>query len=263
MLALILAASLSNPWALQTSRAPGAPDAIGAYSAGCLQGSMPMPVDAPTYQLLRPQNHRHFGHPNLIHYLQHLVTSAHNAGLPPLLIGDMAMVKGGPFTSGHRSHQSGLDADLWFRFAQPRLSSSALRNPQPLDMVAANNREVSKSFTRKQALLLQLAASAPEVERIFVHPAIKQALCVQTRGDRQWLRKIRPWFGHRAHFHVRLNCPSGSHDCQSQKPIPYGDGCGSELQSWFQGPTEVTANPKANPLPELPDRCMQLLNHAS
>lgn len=132
----------------------------------CLQCRLPARQYAnagrcPNLSVATPAESPPFGHPNLIHYLQHLVTSAHNAGLPPLLIGDMAMVKGGPFTSGHRSHQSGLDADLWFRFAQPRLSSSALRNPQPLDMVAANNREVSKSFTRKQALLLQLAASAP------------------------------------------------------------------------------------------------------
>ena len=170
------------------------------------------------------------------------------------------MVKGGPFTSGHRSHQSGLDADLWFRFAQPRLSSSALRNPQPLDMVAANNREVSKSFTRKQALLLQLAASAPEVERIFVHPAIKQALCAQTTGDRSWLHRIRPWFGHRAHLHVRLQCPNGARDCQAQKPIPPGDGCDAELKSWFSGPTEVSSSSKPKPLPILPLRCEQILS---
>lgn len=260
MYSLLLLAVLSNPWPAQTTRAPGVADPIGSYSAGCLQGSVAMPAHSPDYQLLRPQNRRHYGHPNLIRYLQHLVSAARKAGLPSLLIGDMAMIKGGPFSSGHRSHQSGLDADLWFRFAQPRLSNKQLQQPQALDMVAANNRVVSKAFSRQQALLLQLAASAPEVDRIFVHPAIKQALCEQSRGDRQWLRKIRPWFGHRAHFHVRLHCPAGALACTPQKPIPWGDGC-QEVASWFDGPTEVTSHPKPSPLPALPARCMQMLGH--
>ena len=43
------------------------------------------------------------------------------------------------------------------------------------------------------------SSSAPrpirEVERIFVHPAIKKALCQTKDTDRKWLGKVRPWLG--------------------------------------------------------------------
>ena len=55
-----------------------------------------------------------------------------------------------------------------------------------------------------------------EVARIFVHPAIKKALCEGASQDRSWLRKIRPWWGHHYHFHVRLKCPSGYAGCKNQ-----------------------------------------------
>ncbi|MFO1072825.1 MAG: penicillin-insensitive murein endopeptidase [Geminicoccaceae bacterium] len=46
------------------------------------------------------------------------------------------------------------------------------------------------------------ARAVPEVERIFVHPGIKQALCAQAGGDHAWLAKVRPRYGHDAHFHA-------------------------------------------------------------
>jgi penicillin-insensitive murein DD-endopeptidase len=259
MVHLLLVMALSNPWSMMTTPAAGRPEPLGSYSAGCLQGSQHFPRQDDGYQLLRPSQHRDYGHPILINYLHELVSRAQAKGLPPLLIGDMAMVRGGPFTSGHKSHQNGLDVDIWFRFAQPRLSKSQLEKPTPLDMVKTDNQYVSAAFTDKQRILLQLAATDPRVERIFVHPAIKRALCEQTTGDRSWLHRIRPWFGHRAHLHVRLRCPNGAYECKPQKPIPAGDGCGAELMSWFSGPTEVSTSSKPQPLPELPARCNLML----
>jgi len=61
---------------------------------------------------------------------------------------------------------------------------------------------------------------------------IKQALCQQSPGA-PWLRKLRPWWGHDDHFHVRLRCPPGDTECQVQEPIPSGDGCGADLAWWF------------------------------
>jgi len=70
--------------------------------------------------------------------------------------------------------------------------------------------------------LIKRAASYPEVDRIFVHPAIKNVLCGQAGEDRSWLAKVRPWWNHYYHFHVRVACPPGG-----------DDGCGEELTNRY------------------------------
>ena len=102
----------------------------------------------------------------------------------------------------------------------------------------------------------------PAVARIFVNPAIKQALCREAGSDRAWLAKIRPWWGHNYHFHIRLSCPSGDPECRSQTPPPPGDGCGRELDWWF---TDEALHPAPSPPPrplrlaDLPHACAALV----
>ena len=60
------------------------------------------------------------------------------------------------------------------------------------------------------------AASYPEVERILVNPGIKKKLCDTVNGDRGWLRKVRPFWGHDYHFHIRIGCQPGSTGCKAQ-----------------------------------------------
>eukprot|EP01031_Cornospumella_fuschlensis_P016827 gene16827-20572_t len=59
-------------------------------------------------------------------------------------------------------------------------------------------------WTPSHARLIMLAASYPQVERVFVNPAIKKKLCDTWTGDRSVLGKIRPIYGHDAHFHIRM-----------------------------------------------------------
>jgi penicillin-insensitive murein endopeptidase len=66
-------------------------------------------------------------------------------------------------------------------------------------------------------------------------------------------------------MHVRLACPAGSTSCAPQDPPPEGDGCGSELASWFkdtswtkEGPTPYKPE-TALKLDALPGECRQLL----
>ena len=59
-------------------------------------------------------------------------------------------------------------------------------------------------------------------------------LCEQAGNDRAWLSKVRPWWNHYYHFHVRVKCPPGATDCESQKPLSGDDGCGQELTNWFE-----------------------------
>ena len=92
--------------------------------------------------------------------------------------------------------------------------------------------------------LLKRAASYPEVERILVNPGIKKKLCDTVTGDRSWLRKIRPFWGHDYHFHIRIGCQPGSPNCKGQEATPDDDGCGKPLAWWF---TEEPWRPNKNP----------------
>ncbi|WP_024873273.1 penicillin-insensitive murein endopeptidase [Tolumonas lignilytica] len=258
----ILIAAMSNPWTQQTTPSHGPAEAIGGYAAGCLQGAIELPEHGLGYQILRPQEKRYFGHPIMEQYVLDLARQAKKVGLPDILVGDMAMAKGGPFPTGHRSHQSGLDTDFWFRFAKKTLSSTERNHIEPLEMVDFKSNHVNKNFGQQQITLLKLAAQDPRVERIFVNPPIKQAMCEQyAASNPAWLGKLRPWFGHSAHFHVRLHCPVGSKDCEPQKAPPPGTGCGYELQSWLTKPAMISSTPAPNPIPKLPGRCELLLSN--
>src|SRR4029078_7405384 len=89
-------------------------------------------------------------------------------------------------------------------------------------------------WTPLHTKLIKRAASYPQVARIFVHPAIKKVLCEQAGKNRAWLSKVRPWWNHYYHFHVRLTCPPGADGCENQKPAADEDGCGTELANWFK-----------------------------
>lgn len=258
MLQWMLIAALSNPWSIQHIPSDGDAEAIGGYAAGCLQGAVSLPIHGNGYQILRPTQQRYYSHPVLKQYVLDLARQAKKAGLPDILVGDMAMAKGGPFSSGHRSHQTGLDTDIWFRFTNKKLTTAQLNSLQPVNMVNFKKNRVTNAFTDEQATLLKLAAQDPRVERIFVNPPIKLAMCEQFKlGANPWLGKLRPWFGHSAHFHVRLHCPLGSKDCEPQKPVPSGNGCGDELHSWLSNAATVSSTPQPNPMPALPGRCTQ------
>lgn len=258
MLHWMLVAALSNPWTTQLIPSHGDAEAIGGYAAGCLQGAVPLPLQGSGYQVLRPNQHRYYSHPVMKQYILDLARQAQKSGLPDILVGDMAMAKGGPFKSGHRSHQTGLDADIWFRFANKKMTTTQLNTIKAADMVNFTKNHVNQLFTNQQIDLLKLAAQDPRVERIFVNPPIKQAMCDTFKPEQNpWLGKLRPWFGHSAHFHVRLHCPVGSKDCEAQKPVPSGDGCGAELLSWLDKPATVSSTPVENPIPALPGRCTQ------
>ena len=156
--------------------------------------------------------------------------------------------------SGHASHQVGLDADIWLTQMPPRLLSADEREKlSAVSMLTPDTLSVDpKKFTPAQFNIIRLTAQQPQVERIFVNRAIKKALCEDASGDRGWLSKVRPWWGHDFHFHVRIACPADSADCKPQAPPPAGDGCGAELQSWYAPPPPKPTKP-AKPKPPAPE----------
>jgi len=197
---------------------------IGLYSRGCLAGAVALPVTGPSWQVMRLSRNRNGGHPRLVAYLERLAKDARSVGWSGLLIGDLSQPRGGPMPTGHTSHQVGLDADIWLTPMPNRL----LMRQEREDMMAVSmlrdplNVDLSR-WTPLHTRLIKLAASYPEVERIFVHPAINQVLCDQAGRDRAWLSKVRPWWGRHYHFHVRIACPPGDAYCRGQAPVAGGD----------------------------------------
>lgn len=246
--------------------APLAARSIGSYARGCLAGAVALPVDGPAWQVMRLTRNRNWGHPNLIAFLERFAGDARAGGWPGLLVGDMAQPRGGPMTTGHASHQIGLDADIWLTPMPDRtLTGDERETMSAVSMLKPGTREIDPDrWSESRVTLIRQAASDDAVARIFVNPAIKKALCDGTpAADRPWLHKVRPWYGHDFHFHVRLACPPGVDDCKDQDAPPPGDGCGADL-AWWLGPEPWKPSPPSPPKPpmtlaDLPTACSQVL----
>lgn len=244
---------------------------IGSYNLGCIDGAVELSDKGKTFQIQRYASDRAYAHPLMIEYLNDLFERAHAVKLPPLIIGDISRPYGGPLgiNSAHASHQIGLDVDIPFDFALPRKSSKELSNP--IDNYIVNGKQVLPSFTKSVELLIKVAASDPRVDRVFVAPMIKKHMCILYQGTKQndeFLRKLRPWFGHRAHMHVRLACPTDSPDCRIQTAVPAGNGCGYEVDSWFLPPpahntTKAKSSIKKKKKPVMPQKCIPILKKYS
>ncbi len=243
----------------------GKPDVIGGYAAGCMAGAQKMPSDGQGWQMMRLSRNRYWGHPELIDFLKRLGDrSVKEIGENGILIGDMAQPRGGPMRGGHASHQSGLDADVWLSFAPDRIFTPREREETSAISLVTPNMTIRDSYQKqKQGELILKAAEDPRVSRIFVNAAIKKQLCNDFGSDDLRLRKIRPWFGHDYHMHVRLNCPTDAAGCENQPPPPPGSGCkGNDLEWWFSAeartpkpPAPKTAEPAPDLLSKLPAQC--------
>ena len=211
------------------------PEAFGSYSRGCVAGSVRLPETGPTWQVMRLSRNRNWGHPQAIDYVQDLSRfAARQPGWNGLYIGDISQPRGGPMTSGHRSHQLGLDIDIWMLPGDNmRLSRKARENISSISLRRSNGAYVNANWTTQHHTVLRKAAMDRRVARIFVFPGAKEQMCNDEKGNRTYLRKIRPWWGHHYHFHVRLKCPDDSRGCVDQDPPPKGDGC-AEAQQWVK-----------------------------
>jgi penicillin-insensitive murein endopeptidase len=251
----------AEAWSLVDIPVAGSAQSIGSPAAGCISGAIALPADGDGYQVLRPQRNRFWAHPRTIAFIQELARDAGTGG-GPLLIGDLSQPRGGPMAYGHGSHQHGLDVDIWFRLPKAPLSPDDLAQPVPVSMVKGT-RVDPKAWGQRQLVILEQAARARDVDRIFVNPAIKAEACRVAQGDRSWLSKLRPWWGHDEHFHVRLACTPGDIGCTPQKPVPDGDGCGTELASWNARPVLLPDDAKDKPnhrRPVLPAACARVLD---
>ncbi len=239
----------------------GKPNAIGKYTNGCLIGAQALPFDGEGYQIVRREKLRYFAHPEMYSYLIDLGHKIHKSHLPEMLVSDIAMPAGGRFASGgHSSHQLGLDVDIWFKMGKLTQAQAQHSTGLARYMVNESNHTMTRDWGRSQAKLLELAAKDPRVARIFVNPMVKIKLCeTLPKAQRGWLHKVRPWFGHNDHFHVRLNCPKGSPYCENQAAVPAGDGCNATLYSWLE-PKRPSHKVHKAIIPPPPVLCQMLLD---
>ncbi|MEY4545585.1 MAG: hypothetical protein RL685_1780 [Pseudomonadota bacterium] len=253
-----VATGVESVWSKVKAPARGMALAIGSYSGGCVQGAqeLPSPAEGGRYRVMKPERHRTFGHPQLIDFVQQLGAGLEKKKLGPLGVGDLGQARGGPAPSGHASHQTGLDVDLWFEVGEA--------GAQQHSVVDLETQKTSAYWSQRVPVMLELAARDPRVARIFVNALIKRELCQSTQGDRSWLNKLRPWWGHNEHFHVRLACPADSPECQAQPPLPTGDGC--EEVDWWLSPEAAKDRNKGvdsyqkrvGAQPKLPDSCKKV-----
>ena len=279
LLILLILLSFSSPLAAQTlakqlfgaeraaSRQNAAP--LGSYAKGCMAGAEQLPETGPTWQAMRLSRNRNWGHPEAIDYIEKLsAKAAQQPGWKGLYIGDISQPRGGPMLTGHRSHQIGLDIDIWMRPVDTlRLTRNQRENISSISLRRANGAYVNSSWTRAHHEILKAAAKDKRTARIFVFPGAKVQMCNDETGNRAYLRKIRPWWGHHYHFHVRLSCPKGTRGCVNQNPPPRGDGC-AEARQWVRDilnppPPDPNYKPRKRReyvMADLPQQCVAVLN---
>ena len=245
---------------------------FGFYSKGCFSGGVAIATDGPTWQAMRLSRNRRWGHPAMIALIEKFSRDAVKDGWPGLLLGDISQPRGGPMLTGHASHQIGLDADIWLNpMPSKRLTPEQRETLPAISMIKKNSMYVDdRIWTDAHMRLLKRAASYPEIERILVNPGIKKKLCDTVTGDRSWLRKVRPFWGHDYHFHIRIGCQPGSGECKEQAATTPGDGCDKSLDWWFTKaaklPDDNDDSPKARDkmtMRSLPKSCMAVLEAPS
>ena len=263
----------------KTSGSQQDPMPIGSYAKGCAAGLVQLPESGPSWQAMRLSRGRNWGHPELVDFIIDLSQTAQQIGWKGLYVGDMSQPRGGPMTSGHASHQIGLDVDIWQLPPKSlNLSRAEREKISSIPVRSADQRSVTKNWTARHQAVMRAAALDPRVDRIFVAAAVKIEMCkTATRRDKEWLQKIRPVAGHETHFHVRLKCPKGARLCETQKPTVAelskgGDGCDETLRWWvtdYLNPPKPSKKPKDPPprkrhpreytMADLPNQCKDVL----
>lgn len=247
-----------------TTPAPGPLRVIGTEPDGCIAGAVEMPEHGPGWQTIRASHSSFWGAPDTIAAIELLAERARTVGLGDLYIGDISAPRGGPLRGGHESHMMGIDADIYLDTARkPALAPDARDSITPVSLVRSDGRAVDKArWSADAGRLIRLAAELPATERLFVNPAIKAQLCHEAGADRAWLRKVRPWWGHASHMHIRFVCPPGQSECHQGPPPPAGDGCDASLDWWFAQLDHPAAPKPPGPPPRppvLPAACAAIM----
>ena len=238
VIALCSVTMAGNQWHTVHKPTKGETKIYGGHANGCFAGGVVIPINGEGFQQVRPSRNRHYGDESLLVFIEEIGRFAKQQD-KMIILGDLSQPRGGPMNFGHSSHQTGLDVDIWFE----SIGSKGLNKQQREGLVTpslvdAKKGEVSEYWRSYYRDLLYESAKHSKTERIFVNPVIKAHLC-ETEKNKDWLYKIRPWFGHDSHFHVRLACPKNQPNCIAQAPVAKTSGCDADLKNWVKDQKEI------------------------
>jgi penicillin-insensitive murein DD-endopeptidase len=163
-----------------------------------------------------------YGHPSLVLMLQRSAKQmAREAKGAVLLVGDLSSEHGGPL-AGHRSHQSGRDADVGF------FITDAKGRPRTVDRFIAFDREgrardgsgllfddyrnwllIQMWLKDDRAGIKHVFVAKPLRDRLLAFASSRPAFKKYAVAAAQLLVQPRNSSDHDDHFHVRITCPRG------------------------------------------------------
>lgn len=181
-----------NPWAQFLAPIAAAPQVHGTYGSGCLVGAEFLDVNGVGFETVNRHRKRFYAHPELkellLDWSSEMLHREHNKRW---IIADIGQAVGGPTTTGHSSHQVGLDVDIRLRLLSK--DDGPFDNENNIDtpyMV-----QYSKTVDGKKTLykvefrkdkwhaemtpILEKVAQNENVQRLFLNAPIKKFLCEQ------------------------------------------------------------------------------------
>ncbi|WP_052374782.1 penicillin-insensitive murein endopeptidase [Chondromyces apiculatus] len=211
---------------------------LGAPNRGTLSGGTRL--RSTRHLEVRP-GARAWGVPQLVHALQRAATQVNKKhGRSVLLVGDLSSQGGGEL-DGHRSHQTGRDADIGFygmnskgkpvqlkRFVAFDSAGAARGTPSWVRFDDARNWTLVASLLEdRSASVRYLIVSSALRARLLAYAARKKV--PQDLLDRAAAAMISPRDGsHDNHFHLRIACPEAMRGACTeesfQRSSPRGDG---------------------------------------
>jgi penicillin-insensitive murein endopeptidase len=204
--------------------------AIGYYSNGSLKNSEDLlSRSASVHKILKSRN-RSFATKELVDLIEDVATEMNNRfdNIEKMQVGDLSAKIGG-FVSGHSSHQNGLDVDIVYYTNDQKLQ--AMDNSYWTQFFVSNGKLKNFSLSKNWHLFKLLVNRHP-INRIFVDPVIKKAMCDyassigEFNSNIEVLRRLRPLSTHHdTHLHIRLKCPQDDLSCSDQGQPPAGSGC--------------------------------------
>jgi penicillin-insensitive murein endopeptidase len=217
----VIAASSAEAAAPKTRSRPLPAQSQGSPSEGTLVGGARLEGSA----VLRVVSPHRWGMPELVEMLKRSakrVADKHPGAV--LTVADLSR-KGGGEIDGHRSHESGRDADVGLyllqrgrpflppRFATIAADGRAQRFPSATFDDARNWALIEAWLTDPDARPLQIFVAAHLRARLLEHARkIGAPANLQARAAEVMLQPRRG-LPHDNHFHVRIACPRGQSDC--------------------------------------------------